>query len=129
MVAARVLKPKKRQWGPPKNGSLRQAALACGQRQQAVSASPVSITQSVKKRPLPNSPSALSPSSLPPLSQRIMKDIQIGESEVASPEKEVLRTRSPPRLENSPSPFSPARRASLHLHLWSSPQPNQRDRV
>ena len=56
MVAARVLKPKKRQWGPPKNGSLRQAALACGQRQQAVSASPVSITQSVKKRPLPNSP-------------------------------------------------------------------------
>ena len=57
---------------PPKIGSLRQAALACVQRQQAVSASPVA-----KKRPLPDSPSALSPSNLPPLSQRIRKDIQI----------------------------------------------------
>ena len=85
---------------PPKNGSLRQAALACVQRQQAVSASPVT-----KKRPLPDSPSALSPSNLPPLSQRIRKDIQIGESEAESPEKEVLR--SPPYLENSPAPFSP----------------------
>ena len=85
---------------PPKNGSLRQAALACVQRQQAVSASPVT-----KKRPLPDSPSALSPSNLPPLSQRIRKDIQIGESEAESPEKEVLR--SPPCLENSPAPFSP----------------------
>ena len=85
---------------PPKNGSLRQAALACVQRQQAVSASPVT-----KKRPLPDSPSALSPSNLSPLSQRIRKDIQIGESEAESPEKEVLR--SPPCLENSPAPFSP----------------------
>ena len=85
---------------PPKNGSLRQAALACVQRQQAVSASPVA-----KKRPLPDSPSALSPSNLSPLSQRIRKDIQIGESEAESPEKEILR--SPPYLENSPAPFSP----------------------
>ena len=91
---------------PSNNGTLRQAALACVQRQQAVSASPVSPTQSPKKRPLPDSPSALSPSNFPPLSQRIRKDIQIGESEVESPEKEVLR--SPPHLENSPSPISPS---------------------
>ena len=90
---------------PPNNGTLRQAALACVQRQQAVSASTVSPTQSAKKRPLPDSPSTLSPSDFPPLSQRIKKDIQIGESEVESPEKEVLR--SPPHLENSPAPFSP----------------------
>ena len=85
---------------PPKNGSLRQAALACVQRQQAVSASPVT-----KKRPLPDSPSALSPSNLPPLSQRIREDIQIEESDAESPEKEVLR--SAPYLENSRAPFSP----------------------
>ena len=57
---------------PPKNGSLRQAASACAQRLQT---DPVS-TQSAKKRPLPNSPSHI-----PPLAQRIRKDIQIGESE------------------------------------------------
>ena len=89
---------------PPENGSLRQAALACVQRQQAVSASP-GTTLNAKKRPPPDSPSALSPSNFPPLSQRIRKDLQIGESEVESPEKEVLR--SPPRLENSPASFSP----------------------
>ena len=90
---------------PPQNGSLRQAALASVQRQEAVSASPVTTIQIAKKRPLPVSPSALPPSNLPPLSQRIRKDIQIGESEAESPEKEVLR--SPPCLENSPAPFSP----------------------
>ena len=91
---------------PPNNGSLRQAALACVQRQQAVS---VSTTQSAKKRPLPDSPSALSPSNLPPLSQRIRKDIQIGESEVESPEKEVLRSPHCPETlsESSPSHISP----------------------
>ena len=57
---------------PPKNGSLRQAASACAQRQQTDLVS----TQSAKKRPLPNSPSHI-----PPLAQRIRKDIQIGESE------------------------------------------------
>ena len=67
-------------------------------------ASPVS-TQSANKRPLPDSPSAPSPSNLPPLSQRIRKDIQIGEREVESPEKEVLR--SPPFLVNSPAPCPP----------------------
>ena len=89
---------------PPKNGTLRQAAQACVQRLQAVSASPVN-PQSVKKRPLPVSPSALSPSNLPPLAQRIRTDIQIGESEVESPEKEELR--SSPCPESSPSPISP----------------------
>ena len=89
---------------PPKNGSLRQAAQACFQRLQAASASPAS-TQSAKKRPLPDSPSALSPSNLLPLAQRIRTDIQVGESEVESPEKEVLR--GSPLLENSPSPISP----------------------
>ena len=89
---------------PPKNGSLRQAAQACVQRLQAVSATPVS-PQSAKKRPLPDSPSAISPSNLLPLAQRIRTDIQVGESEVDSPEKETLR--SPPCPESSPSPISP----------------------
>ena len=80
---------------PPKNGTLRQAAQACVQRLQAVSASPVN-PQSVKKRPLPISPSALSPSNLPPLAQRIRSDIQIGENEVESPERESLRSRLDP---------------------------------
>ena len=84
---------------PPKNGSLRQAALACVQRLEADSA-----LQSANKRPLPDSPSAPSPSSLPPLAQRIRKDIQVGESEIESPEKEILR--SPPFPENSPSLIS-----------------------
>ena len=87
-----------------KYGTLRQAAQACVQRLQAVSASAVN-PQSVKKRPLPVSPSALSPSNLPPLAQRIRTDIQIGESEVESPEKEELR--SSPCPESSPSPISP----------------------
>ena len=76
---------------PPVVGSLRQAAQACVQRQQAASALP-----SVKKRPLPISPSALSPSNLPPLAQRIRTDIQIGENEVESPERESLRSRLDP---------------------------------
>ena len=80
---------------PPKNGTLRQAAQACVQRLQSVSASPVN-PQSVKKRPLPISPSALSPSNLPPLAQRIRTDIQIGENEVESPERESLRSRLDP---------------------------------
>ena len=86
---------------PPKNGSLRQAALACVQHLQAVSAS----TKSSRKRPLPDS--APSPSNLSPLAQKIRSDIQVGESdsEVESPEKENLRSSSV--LENSPSPFSP----------------------
>ena len=86
---------------PPKDGSLRQAAQACVQRLQAVSASSVSI-QSVRKRPLPDSPSAPFPS---PLAQRIRSDIQVGDSEVDSPEKEVLRSSSSP--ENSLPPISP----------------------
>ena len=89
---------------PPRNGSLRQAAQACVQRLQAVSATPVSI-QSVRKRPLPDSPSAPSPSNLPPLAQRIRSDIQVGEIEVDSPEKEILR--SSPLPENSLSPIPP----------------------
>ena len=65
---------------PPKNGSLRQAALACVQRLQGGSALSLS-TPSAKKRPLPDSPNAPFPSNLPPLAQRIKKDIQVGESE------------------------------------------------
>ena len=60
-------------------------------------------TKSAKKRPA--SPSVPSPSNLSPLAQRIRKDIGVGESEIESPEKEVLR--SPTFLENSPSPLSP----------------------
>ena len=89
-------------YGPPKNCTLRQAALACVQRQQAVSASPVS-TQCTKKRPLSDSPSALSPPHLPPLAQRIRSDIRIAESEGESPEL----LRSQPSPENSPSLISP----------------------
>ena len=85
---------------PPKSGSLRQAAQVCVQRLQAVPA-----LQSAKKRPLPNSPNDPSPSNFPPLSQRIRKDIQIGENEDESPEKEELR--SFPFSENSPAIFSP----------------------
>ena len=80
---------------PPKNGSLRQAAQACVQRLQAVSALPKSL-QNSKKRPYPDSPSAPSPSNLSPLAQRIRSDIQVGESEeVESPEKEILRRLLP----------------------------------
>ena len=89
---------------PPKSGSLRQAALASVQRLQAVAALPVS-TQSAKKRPLPGSPSVPSPSNLPPLAQRIRLDIQVCDSEVDSPEKEVLRSYPSPK--NSLPPISP----------------------
>ena len=89
---------------PPKSGSLRQAAQVCVQRLQAAPAQQ-EHSQSARKRPLPNSPSDPSPSNFPPLSQRIRKGIQIGESEVESPEKEVLR--SCPFNENSPALLSP----------------------
>ena len=74
---------------PPKNGSLRQAALASVQRLQADSASPVN-TQSTRKRSYSesDSPNAHSPSNFPPLAQRIRSDLQIGEE---SPEREQLR--------------------------------------
>ena len=82
---------------PPKNGSLRQAAQACVQRLQPVSVS----TQNAKKR----SATLLSPSNLSPLAQRIRSDIGIGENEVESPEKELLRSQ--PYPENTPPPCSP----------------------
>ena len=86
---------------PPKDGSLRQAALVSVQHMQADSASP---TQSTKKRSYSesHSPSALSPSNFPPLAQRIRSDLQIGDE---SPERELLRTRSTPL--KFPSPSSP----------------------
>ena len=87
---------------PPVNGSLRQAAQACVQRLQAASALP--STPSGYKRPFSDS-SSPSPSNHPPLPQRIRKDFQIEESEVESPEKEILR--SAPILGNSPTPVSP----------------------
>merc|ERR1712212_1118798 len=80
---------------PPKEGSLRHVALACVQQLQGAAASPVS-TQSANKRPLPDSPNAPSPSHLPPLAQRIRSDFQIGEGEVESPERELLRSQLDP---------------------------------
>ena len=94
---------------PPKNGSLRQAALASVQHLQAVSASPVD-TQSYRKRSYSesDSPSAQSPSNFPLLAQRIRSDLQIGEE---SPERELLRTTplkfsspSSPRVKGFPPP-------------------------
>ena len=108
---------------PPENGSLREAAQACVQRLQAASALPVS-NQNANKRPLPDSPSALSLSHLPPLAQRIRSDIQVGESEIESPEKEMLR--SPLALRTLLLQFLHVRMASLHLHLWCSHQSRQR---
>ena len=91
---------------PPKNGSLRQAALACVQRLQAASVLPVT-TSSARKRPLPSSPTVFSHLHCSPLAQRIRADFQIGENEVESPEKEkeVLRSHTSPK--NLPSPSSP----------------------
>ena len=88
---------------PPKTGSLRQAASACVQRLQADPALQVNI-QHVKKRPL-NLTTALSPCNTSPLAQGMRSDFQIGESEVESPERELLRSQ--PSHENSPSPVSP----------------------
>ena len=88
---------------PPRNGSLRQAAQAQVQRLQAVPAFNEK-TQTSRKRPLPDSPSAPSPSNIPPLAQRIREDIHVEESEIESPEKEILRSSTFP--ENS-SPISP----------------------
>ena len=92
---------------PPKSGSLRQAAQVCVQRLQAAPALQ-ELSQSERKRPLPTSPRDPSPSNLPPLSQRIRRDIQIEESEIESPEREVLRSFS--YSENSPAPASPCLR-------------------
>ena len=108
---------------PPANGSLRHAAQACVQRLQAVSALPVS-TPSGNKRPFPDSPSP-SPSNLPPLSQRIREDIQIGESEIESPEKETLRSALSSDSELLRTPhllFRPVQQATFRQHIWSSPQ-------
>ena len=80
---------------PPKEGSLRHVALACVQQLHGAAASPVS-TQSANKRPFPDSPNAPSPSHLPPLAQRIRSDFQIGEGEVESPERELLRSQPDP---------------------------------
>ena len=90
---------------PPKNGSLRQAALACVQRLQAASGLPKNPhPQSARKRPCVDPPGAPSP-----LAQRIRADIHVEESEVESPEKEILRSspRSSPCPGNSSLPISP----------------------
>ena len=87
---------------PPKNGSLRQAALAMVKRLQADSVSPVT-TPSTRKRSYSesNSPNAHSPSNFHPLAQRIRSDLQIGED---SPEKEQLRMQLTPLKSPFPSP-------------------------
>ena len=96
---------------PPTNGSLRQAAQACVQRMQAASVS----AQNTKKRELPTSSPILSPSNSSPLAQRIRLDLQIGEREEESPEKdfeidgnEVDQVESPEKelLRSHPSPQS-----------------------
>ena len=84
---------------------------------------PVS-THSAIKRPLPISPSAPSPSNLPPLAQRIRSDIKVGECEVEceveSTEQEILR--SSPSPENSLSPISPcAKRTPMPAPLVFTP--------
>ena len=89
---------------PPKNGSLRQAALACVARLQAKPALPVN-PQSVRKRPPSSTTPVLSPTNYSPLAQRIRLDFQLGASEVDSPEREDLRSLFPPN--NSPLPISP----------------------
>ena len=89
---------------PPKNGSLRQAALACVERLQAKSALPVN-PQSARKRPPPSTTPVLSQTNYSPLAQRIRLDFQLGASEVDSPEREDLRSLFPPN--NSPLPISP----------------------
>ena len=90
---------------PPKNGSLRQAALVCVQRLKADSALSVK-TPSERKRPLPGTAPVLSPPNCSPLAQRIRLDLQLGASEVNSPEREE-GLRSQFSTENSPSPISP----------------------
>ena len=87
---------------PPKNGSLRQAASACVQRLQAGPALQVNA-QTAKKRPLDSTTSL---SNISPLAQRIRADFKIGESEIESPEKEVLRSQPSP--EKALSPTSPS---------------------
>ena len=77
---------------PPKNGSLRQAALALVQRLQAVSA---------KKRPLPDSPSALL---LPKTFHRGKGKTMEMEKVKSNPQRRGV-LRSPPILENSTSIF------------------------
>ena len=97
---------------PPKYGSLRQAASASVQRLQADQA------KSERKRPLPVQS---------PVAQRIRTDIQIGESEVESPEKEILR--SPPCPENSPSPISPSTKGlPSPAPLVFTPEPPEKSR-
>ena len=88
---------------PPKNGSLRQAALASVQRLQADPASPAN-TQSTRKRSYSesDSPNVHSPSTFSPLAQRIRSDLQISEE---SPERrELLRTQPSPLKSPSLSP-------------------------
>ena len=77
------------------------------------------ITQNAKKCPLSFSPSAPSPLRSP-LAQRIRADLQIGECEVESPERELLRSNNPLR---SPPPqvHLPVQRSSICLRLWSLP--------
>ena len=85
----------------PKYGSLRQAASACVERLEADQ----KTTEKSRKRPLHDSPNILSPSNPVPFAQRIRSDLQIGEGEIESPEREVLRTQSFP--EKSPVLSSP----------------------
>ena len=75
---------------PPKNGSLRQVASACAQRLQAA----------LQVNTQTDSTTALSP-----LAQRIRSDIKIRESEIESPEKEILRSFPSP----APLIFTPPR--------------------
>ena len=90
---------------PPKNGSLRQAAQACVQRLQVPLSPQTSSPESAFPLQVALSPQTSSPGPTSPLAKRIREDIHVFESEVESPEKEVLR--SPFFPENSPAPLSP----------------------
>ena len=91
--------------------------LACVQQLQGASALPVS-NQSANKRPFPESPNAPSPSHLPPSAQRIHSDFQIGEGEVESPQRELLRSQLDPETTQGGRKPVPAS-CSLLQHLAS----------
>ena len=107
---------------PPKNGSLRQAALACVQRLRAASGLPKN-PKSARKRPCFDPPGAPSP-----LAQRIRADIHVEESEGESPEKELLR--SSPCSANSSTPISPCLKSiPSPVPLVFTPVPPERSRL
>ncbi len=109
---------------PPKNGSLRQAAQACVQRLQVPLSPQTSSPESAFPLQVALSPQTSSRGPTSPLAKRIREDIHVFESEVESPEKEVLR--SPFFPENSPAPLSPCLKSiPSPKHLVFTPVPRE----